>query len=554
MAGSTLRLRPWQRRALDIYQAGTRPDFLAVATPGAGKTTFALTAARLTLPDLPGKLVIVAPTKHLKEQWADAAEQFGLMLDTNWTPSDGVPADVHGVVTTYQQVGSSPDPFTSLAAGGFVILDEIHHAGEDRSWGDGVQLAFRSAARRLSLSGTPFRSDTRSIPFVRYLANEVVPDIEYGYGEALADGRVVRPVFFPRFGGDMEWMAPDGAQLAASFDDALARTQANQRLRAALSLDGEWLPTVIGHAQEQLLRIRESHPEAGGLVIAMDQQHAWGIAQLLRDRFRVNATVAVSEDPDASDKISRFAGGNAPWIVAVRMVSEGVDIPRLRVGVYATTTTTELFFRQAVGRIVRYTAGRGRQRAYLFMPDDDRLRLYGNEISQTRRHVLVKKSDAETDEFENQENEGLDLLVDGDGEQMSLFAVLSSTASDPPPDLHIFNDEDENFDPDEAAADVGPDDETLLIDLQSLRPAGPVMLGRGGRKERDRLRELNADLARELVAITGKTHANVNFELNRLSGVSKVSVATIDQLQRRAKQGEDWMARIQKLQRMKRFV
>jgi len=556
MAGSTLRLRPWQRRALDIYEVQDSPDFLAVATPGAGKTTFALTAARLTLPGLPGRLIIVAPTRHLKEQWADAAERFGLMLDTDWSPADGIRSDVHGIVTTYQQVGSSPEAFPAMADDGFVILDEIHHAGEERSWGDGVSTAFAGASKRLALSGTPFRSDTRSIPFVHYHNNEVVPDIEYGYGDALQDGRVVRPVFFPRFGGNMEWMAPDGAHLAASFDDPLARTQANQRLRAALSLEGEWLPTVLGNANAELIKIREKHPEAGGLVIAMDQAHAWGIADYLRTRHRVNATVAVSEDADASGKITRFASGNAPWIVAVRMVSEGVDIPRLRVGVYATTTTTELFFRQAVGRIVRWSAGRGRQRAYMFMPDDARLRHYGAAISETRRHILVKKSDAETDEFEEQENEGLDALVD-DGEQMSLFAVLSATADGLSDDLDIFEDDDDpDFDPDaetdeEAITDA---DQQLLIDLASLPPAGPMGLTRRGRKERDRLRDLNADLVLELVGMTGKTHAAVNFELNRLSGVSKVAEATIEQLDRRAKHGQGWAGRIQKRKNMQRFV
>ena len=538
-----------------MYERSEEPDFLAVATPGAGKTTFALTAARFTLPTLSGRLIIVAPTKHLKEQWADAAEQFGLVLDTRWSPSEGLPTDVHGVVTTYQQVGSSAEAFKKIAVGGFVVLDEIHHAGEERSWGEGVRAAFSGAARRLSLSGTPFRSDTRSIPFVRYHNNEVVPDIEYGYGDALDDGRVARPVFFPRFGGDMEWMAPDGAQLAASFEDPLARTQANQRLRAALSLDGDWLPTVIGHGQQELLKIRNRHPEAGGLVIAMDQAHAWAIADLLRRRFRVNPTVAVSEDPDASDKIARFAAGDAPWIVAVRMVSEGVDIPRLRVGVYATTTTTELFFRQAVGRIVRFQPGRGGQRAYMFMPDDLRLRHYGNAISETRRHVLVKKSDAETDEFGDEEVEGLDpLLGEEDGEQLSLFTVLRATASDLPADLHIFSDDEGDFDPDDAAADLEPEDPTLTIDLQSLPPAGPLVVGRGGRKERDRLRDLNADLARELVALTGRTHSAVNFELNQLAGVSKVSVATLDQLLRRSRAAEDWISRVQKRNRMKRFV
>src|SRR5690606_31391684 len=142
---------------------------------------------------------------------------------------------------------------------------------------------------------------------VRYENLQVVPDIEYGYGDALADGRVVRPVYFPRFGGHMEWMAPDGTEVSASFDNPLTPTLANQRLRAALSLDGEWLPVVLGAAHQQLLRIRERHPEAGGLVIAMDQQHAQGIANLLRRRFGVVPTVAVSDEPDASARIARFA-------------------------------------------------------------------------------------------------------------------------------------------------------------------------------------------------------------------------------------------------------
>ncbi|MGF2075702.1 hypothetical protein, partial [Enterococcus casseliflavus] len=86
---------------------------------------------------------------------------------------------------------------------------EVHHAGEEQAWGESLRLAFEGAARRLSLSGTPFRSDTRAIPFVRYEADEAVPDFEYGYGDALRDGRVVRPVYFPRMGGQMEWSAPD---------------------------------------------------------------------------------------------------------------------------------------------------------------------------------------------------------------------------------------------------------------------------------------------------------------------------------------------------------
>jgi hypothetical protein len=95
----------------------------------------------------------------------------------------------------------------------------------------------------------------------------------------------------------------------------------------------------------------------------------------------------------------------------------------------------------------------------------------------------------------------------------------------------------------------------LTIDLGALPPAGPVIIGpRRGRKERDRLRQLNADLARELVVVTNRTHAAVNFELNRLSGVAKVSAATVDQLERRARVAEEWLGRRKRRARLDRFV
>jgi superfamily II DNA or RNA helicase len=548
----SIRLRPWQRRALDGYLASGHADFLAVATPGAGKTTFALTAARLTLPEVSGRLVIVAPTRHLKEQWADAATRFDLDLEADWNPADGLPSDVHGVVTTYQQVGINPEPFVALARDGVVVLDEIHHAGDERSWGTGVQRAFGGAARRLALSGTPFRSDLAAIPFVRYESLQVVPDIEYGYGDALADGRVVRPVYFPAYGGHMEWMAPDGAELSASFDDPLSRSLANQRLRAALSLDGEWLPAVVAQAHHQLLRIRERHADAAGLVIAMDQQHAHGIAELLRRRFGVAPALAISDDPAASDRIAAFARSDAPWIVAVRMVSEGVDIPRLRVGVFATTTTTELFFRQAVGRIVRWTPGGGRQRAYLFIPDDARLRHWAAGIAEARRHRLWR-SEADDDEPLTGEAPDDGEPAERDGEQLSLFTVLSATAADAPDAFDVLAETEE---PEDEPAPDAELDRQLVLDLTALPPTGTRTLGPAGERRRRRLalRDRNAELARDLAALTGRSHAQVNAELNRLSGVARVAVATVEQLERRARVAGEWLDRERKRTRLARFT
>src|SRR5207237_2909933 len=175
--------------------------------------------------------------------------------------------------------------------------------------------------------------------------------------------------------------APDGALHAASFDDPLATALANQRLRTALSLEGDWLPSVLRDAVNRLRTVRQVQPNAGGLVIATDQEHARGIADTLSWRFHVTASVVTSDDPTASSRIAGFATDDSEWLVAVRMVSEGVDIPRLRVGVYATPTTPDLFFRQAVGRFVRWTAGERDQRAWLYMPDDPRLRTWAAQLA-----------------------------------------------------------------------------------------------------------------------------------------------------------------------------
>ncbi len=541
----SIRLRRWQRAALEAFGDRRGDDFLAVATPGAGKTTFALAAARQHLGEHPRRrLIVVAPTQHLKAQWADAAEALDLHLEPAWSAADGrLPADVHGMVTTYQQVAASAAALAPLARDAFVVLDEAHHSGEERAWGDGVREAFAGSAVRLSLSGTPFRSDTRAIPFVRYDDDGLAQaDVEYGYGDALQDGGVVRPVRFPRTDGEMEWVAADGTYAAASFQDALDPVASSQRLRTALSVEGEWLPDVLARAHERLLDVRRSHPAAGGMVIAIDQDHARGIAMLLRRRIGVDAEVVVSEDAGASDRIAAFARSTRPWIVAVRMLSEGVDIPRLRVGVFATTTTTELFFRQAVGRLVRWTRGLGPQPSHMFIPDEPRLRAHALAIAEQRRHNLRRDADGrpveDEDPVEPIEPPG------APDDQLSLFAAISAvavgTAADhaadgAAPALHLVAD----------AAD-----EDLFLELAPAPPLAvpPPEPGEGEeeglrpRERRRRLRDANASLVRHISRITGLSHSQVNAELNRRVGVERIGEATIEQLQRRREQAARWLA------------
>ena len=595
---STIALRPWQRAAFDLFSERGTPDpadgsivadFLAVATPGAGKTTFALTCARAVLAESPRPLIVVAPTSHLKTQWSHAAHRLGLELDPHWSPGDGLARDVHGLVTTYQQVatGSAAAKLAGLSVDGFVILDEVHHAGHEKAWGDGIRTAFAHAHRRLALSGTPFRSDAAPIPFVRYdvtgegdLAHA---DYTYGYGDALRDGGVVRPVYFPRIDGEMEWTTASGDVLSASFQDELTRAQGSMRLRTALSLEGEWLPSVLATAVDRLRTIR-SNPvdeggqrDAGGLVIATDQEHAQGIARLLRDRFGVPADVVVSDDPGASAKIEEFSRNDRPWLVSVRMVSEGVDIPRLRVGVFATTTSTELFFRQAIGRFVRWQAGRTNQKAYVHIPDDPRLRAHAFAIAEARRHVLRPPASEDDDDGFRADGGLDDQRVSDDTEQLALFSEFSVVRAQATEiSIHtvgadggvIVGDQDEQdtgvsvrFEPTydvgtHAAFDDEPDPPApffasipeLTVDLPEIpTPAGLVPTGSMSVAEtKDDLRSRNAQLAKRLVDVTGWSHSKVQGEMNRLAGVTKVAAATNDQLARRLRYSESWLRRLQR--------
>ncbi len=545
-----VRLRRWQKEALERFDTAAGRDFLAVATPGAGKTTFALTAAvrQLASSGGPRRLVVVAPTAHLKRQWAAAAVPFGLHLDHRWSPSQGrLAGDMHGIVTTYQQVAWGAPQLARLAPQSMVVFDEIHHAGDERAWGSSIRQAFDDAALRLSLSGTPFRSDTRSIPFVRYHLDEAQPDYEFGYGDALANGRVVRPVYFPRIGGHMEWSAADGSAWAATFDDALDTVRANQRLRAALSLDGEWLPAVLRVADRRLEELRRHHPDAGGLVIATDQDHARAVAHTLARRHGVRPVLAVSDDAAASERIAAFGASRQPWLVSVRMVSEGVDIPRLRVGVYATTTTTELFFRQAVGRLVRWTPGLAAQPAYLFIPDDPRLRGWAQRIAETRRHSLRRDDPEPADTAPEPLDPPAEEPAD-DHQQLSLFAVISAVATDlHDPAEHLAGAHLAAASPDPAGGAEPGAEEDLLVDLPPLAgPAdGPPTDSADGvpptpGDHKRRLRRANAEVARALVHKTGWTHAKVNAELNRRAGIRRVTEATLEQLQRRLRHAEHW--------------
>ncbi len=387
-------LRGWQKDAYHEYFRRPRRDFLLVATPGAGKTAYALTvAAELLARREVAALTIVTPTEHLKHQWAEAAARFGLAIDPAYRNAQGrAGADFAGVAVTYAQVAAHPALHRQRTENRrmLVIFDEIHHAGDALSWGDAVKEAFDPARRRLGLTGTPFRTDANPIPFVTYAdepggGKRSASDYVYGYGPALEDN-VVRPVIFLAYSGEMHWRTRAGDEITATLGTPMTKDQIAQAWRTALDPAGEWVSRVLEAADKRLTEVRRGMPDAGGLVIAGDHEDARAYAALLRGLTGQRPVVVLSDDKTASRKISAFATSGDRWMVAVRMVSEGVDIPRLAVGVYATSVSTALFFAQAVGRFVR--ARQRGETASVFLPSVPVLLAYAAELEAERDHVL----------------------------------------------------------------------------------------------------------------------------------------------------------------------
>ncbi|MEO7754755.1 MAG: DEAD/DEAH box helicase [Terracoccus sp.] len=560
--GTASKLRAWQQDALDRYLLASPRDFLAVATPGAGKTTYALrVATELLSAGIVERVTVVAPTEHLKTQWADAAARVGISLDPKFSNSIGRHSeDYHGVAVTYAQVASRPSLHRELTTTRptLVILDEVHHGGDAKSWGDAIREAFEPATRRLSLTGTPFRSDTSPIPFVTY---ELDPegtlvsssDYTYGYAEALRDS-VVRPVLFLAYGGSMRWRTKAGDELEANLGEPMTRDMVAHAWRTALDPKGEWIPAVLAAADTRLTEVRRHVEDAGGLVIASNQTQARAYAAILRALTGEAPTVVLSDDAGSSRRIEEFGESNARWMVAVRMVSEGVDVPRLCVGVYATSTSTPLFFAQAVGRFVR--ARRRGETASVFLPSVPVVLDHASRLEEQRDHALDRAPNPEdVGAMWAQEQELIDEATreaKAVGADEGSFEALESDAHF---DHVLFDKQQWGMHAQIGSEDeqdylglpglLEPDQVTALLHERQNRqvkkgPAAqgaPVAAHRALAAQRKELNKLVAAYARQ----KGFPHANVHADLRRACGGPDLAAASSEQVLQRVDKVRLWL-------------
>lgn len=376
-----MKLRDWQmaclQQAQHQYQQGQR-HFMCLATPGAGKTHFASTlATRLLDAGLIDLVICFAPSLIVAEDFqASLVEQTQARFDGR--------LGARGLTLTYQSMLTQPDAFWSLfqTQRVFAIFDEIHHCAgqcmdDANAWGAPLIANIQDhAAYTLALTGTPWRSDQRPIALARYGTNSVTCDYRYGLDRAIADG-VCRVPQLTLIDNDDIQVNRDGRTthfrgLKYLVESEACRYEEVLRAEALIIFS-------LRKATQKLNALRRNDPRAGGLVVASSVDHAHQIVRILSETFGVQAAVATYQERDPVTAIRQFKDSVAPWIVSVGMISEGTNVPRLRVCCHLTRVKTELYFRQVLGRILRANGQTG-EKAFFYMPAEPTLIEYAERL------------------------------------------------------------------------------------------------------------------------------------------------------------------------------
>jgi superfamily II DNA or RNA helicase len=422
-----IKLRNWQeealRKALD-WLVTKRSDrhFLINAAPGAGKTiaSCAIAKALLDIEEI-DRVIVIAPRSEIVNQWADDHRFVTKRHMAKVTAADGdIAALSIDVCATWSAIqGLLPElQAVCRSSKTLIICDEHHHAAVEAAWGDGADGAFKEAKFVLVLTGTPIRSDGIHSVWLAHDDAGAISHPEAGtysltYGEAVDLG-YCRPVTFHRHEGkfnvelDGEVLTVSGQQkviipgklkrisgLQKALDFySLARTPQFESDRVTPLLDG-YQATMIQSGSEKLTDLRYRMPDAGGLIIAPSIEMADYMVTLLEKIEGEKPILVHSQMPNPNSKIRAFRETDKRWLVSVAMVSEGVDIKRLRVLLYLPNAMTELAFRQAIGRVVRSAGHDDDTRAYVVMPSFLTFETYARrieeEMSPAARNGALKK-------------------------------------------------------------------------------------------------------------------------------------------------------------------
>ena len=419
-----IQLRPWQsscaQKAITWLKLEKDRHFLINAAPGAGKTICAaVIAKRLIDQDLIDRVIVIAPRKAVVRQWSSEFKIVTGRTMLQITGADEEPEDYGlDLCATWSAVQGLLDGLQAVCRKGktLVICDEHHHAAVEAAWGEGANGAFSDAKYAIILTGTPIRSDGKESVWLAYDDQGLIDQHSAGtytltYGEAV-DLNYCRPITFHRHEGKFSVKLQDGENISVSGLEktSLAGLKKIKGLQQALdyyklACTPKYLPnkkadpssyqaSLLECCISKLSDLRMRMPDAGGLVIAPNITVAEYMAELLEILDGEKPTIVHNQVSNPEGKITAFRNSKKRWIVSVAMISEGVDIPRLRVLAYLPNAQTELSFRQSVGRVVRNYGPKDDTRAYVVMPThrtfEEYARRVENEMSSGARQQADK--------------------------------------------------------------------------------------------------------------------------------------------------------------------
>lgn len=380
-----MKLRQWQAECIDValtkYINGAT-HFLALATPGAGKTVMASELANQLLDNNLVDLVICFSPSSL------VARDFGESLQGITQMQFDGKMGAKGNSLTYQSLQYLDDTFWQLfhRFRVFVIFDEIHHcAGSNlenaNAWGEQIILNIQNKAKyTLALTGTPWRSDEAPIVLSNYFhpTNKISCDFVYGLADALRDDVCRIPQIIAVDNSNISVVNDEETKTFGSFKSLLAQSTISYQ---HIIENEKVIKYVISSAHKELKNIRTFNPDAAGLIVASSVDHATKIAALMKTYFNENSTVVTYRESDSTSIIQQFRHSASKWIISVGMISEGTNIPRLQVCCHLTNIKTEMHFRQTLGRILRITNSTN-QEAIMYMPAEPKLLEYAYRVKQ----------------------------------------------------------------------------------------------------------------------------------------------------------------------------
>ena len=376
--------KPWphQLQAVDEWVSHDCRGILQMAT-GTGKTKAAMLAIQRIASDMqPGLVVIVAPYKHLLEQWSAECERCSIRhflcssdypnwpdrfsdLRLSFAAGD---KSLSAVLVTYNTFTS--DRFQSLLKSykpsKMLIADEVHHLGSSSS-----RISLAGFLKRLGLSATPERiydpegtrwmTDNIGPIIFRFDIKEAIPRFlcpyDYFIHCVYLDSEEQQQ--FQEVMTQIARACAGGASIAEEYPEA------NKGLGPLLRKRQEIIGGASGKLPKLLDLLKQQRTKLGpnahnfSLFYSSERLFAALVDELSNTvRMKISKFTFAESRQERTQILDNFANERIQAIVAMKCLDEGMDIPATRNAFILASSSNPMEYVQRRGRVLRLSPGK----------------------------------------------------------------------------------------------------------------------------------------------------------------------------------------------------